>query len=73
MPIDDELIERQRGLKADGRAREQSIQIHRNGSVHRDAQIIVAISPVFDERDIREGLGGGGGHDPMIPLLSAGI
>jgi len=27
------------------------------------------IAPVFDERDIREGLSGGGGHKVMIPLL----
>jgi hypothetical protein len=26
------------------------------------------IAPVFDERDIREGLGGGVGHEAMIPL-----
>jgi len=25
--------------------------------------------PVFDERDIREGLGGGGSHGAMIPCL----
>ena len=29
----------------------------------------VTITPVFDERDIRRGLGSGGRHVVMIPLL----
>ena len=33
MPVDDQLIERQRRLKADRRARVQSIQVHRDGTV----------------------------------------
>ena len=69
MSVDDQLIEGQRWLKADRRAREQSIQIHRDGSIHRNAQFIVAIAPVFNERDIREGLSGGCGHEVMIPPL----
>jgi hypothetical protein len=32
------------------------------------AIFLVTIPPVFDERDIREGLGGGCGHGVMIPL-----
>ncbi len=32
-------------------------------------KLIVAISPVFDEGDIREGLGGGCGHMAMIPSM----
>jgi hypothetical protein len=32
------------------------------------AEVIIAISPVFDERDVREGLSGGCCHRAMIPL-----
>jgi hypothetical protein len=52
MSIDDELIERQRRLKTYRGAREKPIQVHRDGSIHRQAQLIIAISPVFDECDV---------------------
>jgi hypothetical protein len=33
------------------------------------SDILVTIPLVFDEHDIREGVGSGGGHEVMIPPL----
>jgi hypothetical protein len=67
MPVDDQLIERQRMLKTDRGARVQAIEVHRDGAIHGKAQSIITIPPVFDKGNIRMTLGGGCGHEVMIP------
>lgn len=67
MPVDNQLVIWQRRLEADRRPREQSIQVHRDGSVHRDAQGVISVAPIFNESNIRRCLGSGGGHGVMIP------
>ena len=70
MSIDDELIKRQRWLKANGGACVQSIEVQRDGTVHGETQSVITIAPIFDEGDIWVGLGGGSGHRAMIPPLA---
>ena len=69
MPVDDEFIERQRRLKADRCARVESVQIHRDRAVHKEAQGVIANPPLLNEGDIREGLGCYCGHAMMLPAL----
>ena len=42
----------------------QAGQVHRNGSIDRNAKCIVGVSPVFNEGDVRVSESGGGeaGH-----------
>ena len=66
MAIDDQFIKWQRGLKTDRRAREESIQIHRDGTVHGQTQDIIAVAPIFDEGNVWMSEGGGSGHDLIL-------
>ena len=50
---DDDVIVVQRGIELDGCRRRGVVEVHRDGIVERDAERDVAITPVFDERDIR--------------------
>jgi hypothetical protein len=43
------------------------VKVHRNGVFHMDAQGVITVPPIFDQRDVREGLGGSCGHMAMIP------
>ena len=49
MSVDDQFIERQRMLKTARRARGQAFQVHRDRTVHGQAQDVLAVPPVFDE------------------------
>jgi hypothetical protein len=58
MSVDNQLVIWQGGLKADRCTRMQAIQVHGDRTVGRETEGVIAVAPVFDERDIREGLGG---------------
>jgi hypothetical protein len=71
MPVDDQLVQRERGLVADRGMREQPVQVHRDRAIGRETQGGITVAPVFNEGYVWVGLSGGGGHRVKIAYKSS--
>ncbi len=65
--IENQAVCIQAWLKGDTGLGDEAGQVHGDGAIGREAQVVIAIPPIFDKSDVWMRLGRGTGHEFSLP------